>query len=126
MSIWASQPVIGHDDDEVEPRGDVRSYIVGWSNHYPDHMERPSAIDLAHIPAWCVPGHGDHTGQDGDDVVVGPWLRLSIDTVDHHIFGGKVVVGRDVHVSVVLDEAAVNALIDDLIEWRDTPKVHPQ
>jgi hypothetical protein len=134
VSIWASLPGIGWDSDELDdgyyltPRGgQVRAYIDGWSNHYPDDVHVESELSLAETPAWCVPGHEGHGGQtpDSDDAVIGPWLRLGIHTVDQGIKDGKVVLGDDVSTLVVLDEAAVNQLIADLIEWRDAPKVRP-
>lgn len=153
MSIWCSRPHVGFDlywepdPDEDNPQGgQVRSYVDGWSNHYPttdDTAERPAAVNTAHIAPWCTPGWEDR--EDECDGKAGPWLRLSIDAPDTHVEHHSpevlrerakawergerpetaVVVGEDLHVSVVLDEEAVHALIQDLIEWRDTPKTRP-
>ena len=145
MSIWGSQEPVGYadefvEDDEPNPRGgQVRSYIVGWSNHYPDDTEVESSVELAHMMAWVVPGHPDHSGVVDGNPVFGPWLRLGLDTVDHHVHaewengpdGARLVkptevrIGDDVRTSVVLDEDAVRQLRDDLTAWLDTPKVHP-
>lgn len=151
MSIWCSRPMIGTDpcwpdEDEDGAPGDVRSYVEGWSNHYPTTdgtAERAAAIDTASIPAWCVPGHG---GDFEEPRRLGPWLRLSVVSPDTHVRprtpeqeaersaawqrGETPKVDVDVgteprYVSVVLDEAAVRSLVADLTEWLDTPKVHP-
>lgn len=121
MSIWCSQPSIGHDQwTDDPPVGDVRSYAEGWSNHYPTTdgaVEQPANIDLAHTPVWCVPGH-----HDDDDERVGPWLRLGVYTTDHDGY----TVGNPKSATVVMDEAAVTALRDQLTEWLDHPKAQPE
>lgn len=124
MSIWVSLPIIGHPgpmDAFEERRGDVRSYATGWSNHYPDHtVEHDSRIDLALIPVWCVPGHRESTST----TLVGPWLRLGVDTRTHD-FHDPTGPTSPVYVSVVMDEEAVRALRDDLTDWLHRPKAHP-
>lgn len=153
MSIWNSLPHIGFDTWEEDPvpfqGGQVRSYVDGWSNHYPttdDTAELPAMIDTASIAPWCVPGHEDSDGRNDDgERCVGPWLRLSVDSPDTHIpirtpeeiaeriaawAGGEtpptdIEVGAWQHVSVVLDEPAVRSLVESLTEWLDHPKLHP-
>lgn len=151
MSIWCSRPLIGTDPDwprhDDDPPGDVRSYVSGWSNHYPttdDTAELPAWIDTASIAPWCVPGWGGR--EDECQMHVGPWLRLSVDAPHTRIpprtpeemaewvaawESGEppdieVAVGPRRHVAVVLDEAAVRSLVDDLLDWLATPKVRPE
>ena len=122
MSIWCPYNDIGNTEWPDEPsRGTVRSYAVGWSNHYPDDkVEQPSAIGVASIPAYCVPDHSDET-----DGALGPWLQLSIDGWDHdHALRNK-AAARRASLSVVLDEEAVTSLVADLTAWLARPKVHP-
>jgi hypothetical protein len=129
MSIWCSRATIGTDRewprDEDDPPGDVRSYVDGWSNHYPTTdgtAEQPACIDTAHIAPWCVPGWWASLAHDK----VGPWFRLSVDAPDTHMDSRGVTVGPWRHVSVVLDEAAVRSLVDELQSWLDTPKARPE
>lgn len=121
MSIWCSLPAIGFDDDELdEPVGQVRSYASGWSNHYPTTdgtVERDATLDLAYIPAWCA-------GGDDDSDAVGPWLRLGVRSHAHNYSSPAEVVGR-ADATVVLDEDAVRALVDQLTQWLARPKVSP-
>lgn len=131
MSIWCSRPHIGYDPypDEPQPAGgQVRSYATGWSNHYPTTdgtVEQPASIDTAHIAPWCVPGHERRSESATlDDESVGPWLRLAVDTAVHNPRNPSTVTGHT-SAEVVLDEAAVRALVDDLTDWLNTPKVHP-
>jgi hypothetical protein len=113
MSIWSSW-------EEIP----CRSYANGWSNHYPTTtgtVERDGcAVDIASIPAYCVPGH-----DDDDGVAVGPWLRLSVDSVEHDFSAPENVLG-DRSASVVLDRDAVAALRDQLQDWLDRPEVYPK
>lgn len=125
MSIWVSHDDIGFDswrDYKGKPKGgQVRSYATGWSNHYPTtsgHVERRAAIDLAHIPAWCA------GGDDDDFTSVGRWLRLSVDSWQHNYHKPTEVIGKET-ATVVMDEDAVRALVAQLTEWLDTPKVSP-
>lgn len=55
-----------------------------------------------------------------------PWLRLDVTTAEHDFNAGGTPTGRYDCASVVLDEAAARALAADLLEWADTPKVHPR
>ena len=123
MSIWCSQPEIGRPDfPDDEQRGVVLSYATGWSNHYPvpGDPEQPAQLSTAVIPAWCVPGH-----EESGDSTPGPWIRLDVDTWAHDwAAGGKTIVGP-LNVSVILDEAAAQALVDDLTDWLARPKAHP-
>ena len=116
MSIWCSRwPVIGEDDDE-HPDRTVLAYREGWSNHYPDpDTDEPAAVDTAHIPPWCVPGHD--TAEDETDAY-GEWLRLSISMRETH--------GCADCRSVYMHEAAVRKLRDDLDAWLNHPKARPQ
>lgn len=128
MSIWVSRPVIGHDKwfDGEPPVGDVRSYANGFSNHYPDDtVEQPSSVDTAHIPSYCVPGH-DH--DDNNDVVsAGPWLRLELDSWRHNSASPTNLAHlEEERAGVVMDEDAVRALVADLTDWLNTPKVYPK
>jgi len=101
VSIWAS-----HDDI----KNGVRTYAMGFSNHYPDtKVEKPAEIDLAHIPSYCVPGHRDET----DWRSVGEWLRIGMSRRGEWIG------------CVVLNEKAVKRLRDELSEWLDRPKLSP-
>lgn len=87
MSIWCSHEAVGYDEMNEGPQpygGQVRSYAIGWSNHYPttdDQVEQPASVGLAHIPTWCVPGWRDHEGPD--DYPLGPWVRLDISTWEY-------------------------------------------
>lgn len=124
MSIWASWLTIGHDDHE-SAGGVVLTYASGFSNHYPDTTashELPASVDLAHIPPWCVPGHGDHEC----DAHVGDWLRLSVHAPRAFDFWGPNGQRRNagpVNADVVLDEAAARVLRDQLDEWLALPKL---
>lgn len=121
MSIWASWESIGTWLTDKRQRGDVRSYALGWSNHYPNRrVERPASVGIAHIPSWCVPGHDD----EGDDAV-GPWLRLGLTSWLHDWHNPRARPTERASLDVVLDEEAVRSLRDDLTDWLDRPKVHP-
>jgi len=122
MSIWCPYNDIGNTEWADEPsRGVVRSYAVGWENHYPDDkVEQLSSLGAASIPDYCVPGHRDETGS-----ALGPWLRLSVDGWDHlHHPNMKAALHR-ASLTVVLDEEAVTSLVADLTAWLARPKVHP-
>ena len=141
MSIWCSGEEIGYDVARKRPkkvRGEVRSYSTGWSNHYPTKgVEKPASVSTAAIAPWCVPGH-DQDGKDyactscgshHDGYDHGPWLRLDVDSPlarSWYSKGDDGTPGPDpVHASVILDEEAVRALVADLTQWLDAPKVHP-
>jgi hypothetical protein len=130
VSIWCSRPAVGTEPHGDEPPvGHVLSYVEGFSNHYPTSghgiVEAEGWIDTASIPVWCVPGHEYSEEYYGDRL--GPWLRLTVDTVRLSVWPTPdSPSGEPVHVSVVLDEAAVQALVDDMSEWLDRPKAHPQ
>lgn len=142
MSIWCGYPPIGWEPESDQStdgrrwrkvpghfeRGEVRAYAEGWSNHYPTaDVEAPAAVDIAHIPTWCVPGHGDDEGVT--DVPFGPWLRLNVYSPDALTWWVKDEAGNPtpapVNGAVVLDEDAVRALRDDLTGWLNQPKVRP-
>lgn len=123
MSIWVSYDVLAFDGDDLPRGGEVRSYASGFSNHYPTTdglVERPSSVDIAHIPSWCVPGHHD----ENDPLSVGGWLRLNISTWQHHRHDPAEVID-EVHAGVVLDRAAVVLLHAQLGEWLDRPQLEP-
>ena len=125
MSIWSSnyQP-IGSCPDEETTIGDVRSYASGFSNHYPDKsLEQNSFIDLADIVPWCVPGHVED--ENTDYSAVGPWLRLGLYSWAHDYDNPKNPPQEKADLSVVLNEEAVAALVKELQEWLDKPKVYP-
>lgn len=109
MSVWSSLPHIGWDEVEGFRGGAVYGYGDG---RYPHPARLLGCVDLAHIPAWCVPGHGDADESDECDMV-GPWLRLSITT-------------RDENADAELDENAARALRDDLSAWLARGKVQPR
>lgn len=124
MSIWCSQETIGEDELDT-PNGHVRAYAAGWSNHYPsEDVEAPATLNLATIPTWCVPGHSEEYYE-----VIGPWLRLDLDSPNALTWWRKDAEGNPVpepvHGSVVLDEVAVRQLRDQLTDWLDADKVHP-
>ena len=139
MSIWCSWPHVGTDPNDwremngtpvpkTAERGNVISFAEGFGNHYPDLSgthERPAAVALAHIPEWCVPGHSESDDED----INGPWLRLEVAAPETLNFWEKDDDGNpkveSEGATVVMDEAAVRALRDDLSEWLDRPKVHP-
>lgn len=132
MSIWCSHPSVGYDEyrdpfDGPNPRGQVLTYAVGFSNHYPEvggDEERPAEVAIASIAPWCVPGHLKHDDETyvcecGENYAhnnaTGTWLRLDLDAkADRN--------GNPVNASVVMDEAAVTALIADLSAWLARPK----
>lgn len=135
MSIWCSLPAIGFDDQaalgEIESLGgpagadasvgQVRSYSTGWSNHYPSTdgaVEREATLDLAYIPAWCA------GGRDDDYESAGEWLRLGLRSHEHNFQTPNEVVGIAEAV-VVMDEDAVRALVVELTQWLERPKVTP-
>ena len=62
MSIWASGPTIGRDDeDDLREPGTVLTYAEGWSNHYPDGTaELPATIDVARGRRGSRPRPGSH------------------------------------------------------------------
>lgn len=126
MSVWGAQTVCGIGDDGQQ-LGHVVSYIEGWSNHYPEASETPAQIGTGWIPPWCVPGHHD---TDTDvDTHLGPWLRLDIGHRTVSVWGGDVnnpTIGPDETVSVCLDEEAVRLLRDNLTEWLERTKLHPE
>ncbi|NNG36922.1 hypothetical protein [Nakamurella aerolata] len=97
MSIWASRTPIGWSADY----GKVK--VCEDSHRYPDYDGGLSEVEVASIPAWCVPGHEDQYESEA----VGPWLRLT---------------GIE---SVVLDEQAVRVLCGQLCEWLAQDKVRP-
>lgn len=118
MSIWCSR---GYDEIDGQ-RGTVVAYADGWSSHYPAADDPPATVDLAVVPAWCVPGQPED--RDG----IGPWLRIGIaspfalswwDRID-----GK-PRPAPVYADVVMDEAAVLALYHDLGDWLMQSKVRP-
>lgn len=142
MSIWCSWEHIGtdpnqwHDATSGEPierraeRGVVLSYANGWSNHYPDltgRAERPAAVAIAHVAPWCVPGRDC---DEVDEPDCGPWLRLEVAAPETLNFWRKDDDGSpEVEcegATVVMDEAAVKALRDDLTKWLNQEKVHPR
>lgn len=139
MSIWGSQSIAGEVDHDDDPEfdGSVISYIEGWSNHYPGNLpgredqlpdgEVPAAIWTGWMPPWCVPGREDVEDEGLDvDTHLGPWLRLDLVMREVSIWDGPIKVGNvDVH-SVCLNESAVTALRDNLNEWLDREKVHPE
>lgn len=154
MSIWCSWPHIGTsptvmydagdgiaevdlgDGDTARGRepivqrpegGNVLSYAEGFSNHYPDLAgthERPAALALASIPEWCVPGN------DGGIYALGPWLRLEVAAPESLNFWAETPDGKpaveEKGATVVLDEAAVRTLRDQLTEWLEKPKAQPK
>lgn len=121
MSIWSSLPAVGFEDPHEAPNGQVRSYATGWSNHYPTldgTVERPAALHLADIPAWCAGGN------DGDFESVGRWLRLGLHSHEHNFKAPSEVLG-EVDATVVMDEHAVRLLATELTRWLERPKVSP-
>lgn len=134
MSIWCSWPDVGHDPHPDEPirGGEVRTYAQGFSNHYPDTNgthELPASVGIASIPPWCVPGRED-LGEDESDAIA-PWLRLGLYAEDSLTWwpsepgGTKPRSDGPICAEVVIDEAAVRQLCDDLTAWLDRPKAHP-
>lgn len=99
MSIFSSWPVIGATEDG-EPDGTVLWYLN--SARFPFVADPGKTVEIASIPAWCVPGHAD--AEDSTDV--GEYLRLTV-TED-----------RD----VILTDAAVLKLYHQLGDWLVTPK----
>jgi hypothetical protein len=122
VSIWCSLPVIGFDEREPDgPVCQVRSYATGWSNHYPTTdgtVERDAALDLAYLPAWCA------GGPDDDYESVGPWVRLGLRSHIHDYSAPADATGA-VQATVVMDENAVRALVSELTQWLERPKVFP-
>lgn len=127
MSIWCSWEDIGFEDWPDAPKrpngGQVRSYATGWSNHYPtkdDTVERKASVHLASMPVWCVPGH-----EEKYDERYGPWLRLGLESWEHDYSKPESVKGRQ-DATVVMDEKAVRALVEQLQRWLDHPKAKPK
>ena len=105
MSIYSTRFGVG--DEEATAPGVVLLRWPSGRNDWPIEPDNyPSGyIDGAHIPVWCVPGHED----DETSNAVGPWYRLGIDSGEE----------------VLLDEAAVAALRDDLTAWLNREKARP-
>lgn len=112
MSIWATCLVISDDPDDAP--GLVRRH--DGSHLYPSADGPRAEVDLAEIPAWCVPGHE----LEHDSDAVGPWLRLGVD------LGSEPTEGTFLWAPASLDEVAVRTLRDALSRWLDTPKVRPE
>lgn len=136
MSIWGSEDVAGVDENDKHD-GSVVSYINGWSNHYPGKFvkseeqygsakditeETPASVGTGWLSPWCVPGQDEDTV---DEDALGPWLRLDVTMRPVSIWAGVEIGNQDVH-SVCMNEAAVTALRDNLSEWLERPKVHPE
>jgi len=98
MSIYSSWPLIGADENE-EADGTVLTYRSSAKFPAPDDLH--TDIEIASIPAWCVPGHAD--AEDSTDLA--EYLRLRVEDAD-----------------VVLSEAAVLKLYHQLGNWLMTPK----
>lgn len=98
MSIYASWPLIGADEHE-EPDGTVLIYRS--STRFPDPDDLRTDIEIASIPAWCVPGHAD--AEDSADVA--EYLRLRVEDAE-----------------AILTAAAVLTLYHQLGQWLMTPK----
>jgi hypothetical protein len=113
MSIYCSRETVGVDywHPKTKPG---KPHRVGRVVAHPqnrlalvDSENWPEgSIDTAHIPAWCVPGHQEDTGEFEH---ISEWMRLTFDV------GGM-------HGNVLLDEKAVRALAADLTEWLAVPK----
>jgi hypothetical protein len=127
MSIWAPKDIVGWEDQfwgflqEKECHGgEVRTYAQGFSNHYPttdDVFEKKASIELAEIPAWCVPGH-TFEAFEAIQTAIGPWLRLCISDA----YQTTEPPDRN---AVVMDEKAVEALRDQLNLWLECKKIYP-
>lgn len=99
MSIFSSYPAVGHTDDG-KPDGTVLMYA--GSHRFPTPTDDDDwLVDLAVIPAWCVPGHAD--AEESSDV--GEYVRLSIGNED-----------------AILTEASARKLRDQLDHWLSIPK----
>jgi hypothetical protein len=148
MSIWCSWESVGWDDWAERPgfvRGEVRTFAEGFSNHHPDSTgshELPANVGVDHIAPWCVPGHNEgepdnHVdyrctgcGERHDYPDAGRWLRLGIYARDALSWWTDDGEDKPKHTGpvaqrVVMDEAAVRALRDDLTKWLELPKVQP-
>jgi len=118
VSIWASTVTVGRDVFGSEAPDGVIGYAEGWSNHYPDRVvEKPACVDLAEIPAWCVPGHRD----DYSDTATGTWVRMSVNVWNDQYGRPMCATGATVN----LDPEAARALGKALIEWADSEHVEP-
>lgn len=124
MSIWSSRADIGYDEwpgEEPKPPGDVRSYAVGWSNHYPTpDVEKPAFIGTASIPPWCVPGHQDEAADE--DMATGPWLRVHVVTWNDEYDRPMIADGA----TVILDVDAARSLAAELLSWADGEHIEPK
>ena len=122
MSIWASRINIGHDNSpwpEERPPGEVRSYANGWSNHYPTpDVEKPAFVGTAHIPPYCVPGHGDDAASEE---ATGPWLRLHVAVWNEELGSPMIPDGG----AIILDPDAARSLAAELLSWADSEHVQP-
>jgi hypothetical protein len=119
VSIYSSWPGIGQDEDTDAFDGTVRAYL--GSHHYPLDGEPDAAVHVATIVPWCVPGHRETRVEEIDGVA--PWLRLALHTPDDDGTGNRSMSNPR---TVALSEVAARALAAQLIEWADTPKVHPR
>lgn len=119
VSIYASTFSAGYPDDEDS----VGVVLIrdNADNLYPNPATfRRGAIGGAEIPGWCVPGH-----DDADDDEPGGWYRLgglSMRTLCRSsLTRPQLWVDQD----YLLDEAAAQALRDDLTRWLDKTKTRP-
>ena len=109
MSIYCSRITVGRDpwESPSTQKGKVFTHPQNNLRLLDLPVWPEGSIHLAHIPAWCVPGH--ETEEENYDEIA-PWLRLSVDA------GGG-------YLDVVLNEDAARALAADLVEWANYPKV---
>lgn len=101
MSIYSSWPLIGETED-----GDRDGTVLLYrgSHRFPSPTDPTSIVELATIPAWCVPGCDDESAD-----TVAAYLRLSVSLSD-----------------AVLTEASATELRDQLTEWIARPKEVPR
>lgn len=135
MSIWCSRICLG---DDVFPEESPAPIVYQRSHVLPRPGDaRGGSVDTAHIPGFLTYDGYDDAG-DGEEFPWWPYLRLSVrperalsfeawkrlkaltDTgTDLHLAKdiGDALTDHDAD-TVVLDLAQVDALIDDLTEWR--------
>ncbi|MGH3499841.1 MAG: hypothetical protein ACRDQA_02890 [Nocardioidaceae bacterium] len=84
--------------------------VSGYSDNDLTQVDDVGALETAHIPTLCIPGH-HHDEQYDSDEPVAEWLRLGIADRPYR------------YTDVLLNVAAVQALRDDLDAWLALEKV---
>lgn len=104
MSIYCTRVSMDGDPDGLpQPIAYLGSHV-----RLSEDARRYGYLDTAHIPEWC----GVDAGLDDESTWRPvPYFRLAVTGYDED------APGEESHATVVLDEALVRALRDDLTNW---------